>query len=155
MKKMLIICCILIFIGCDFIETVRNDFPDWDSIINASESQKGWFPPIFITDLSFHNKIYNVVIINDPSRVDIWGKFSFLDNILDDLNIHAIPYIHNVAMNSRDRRIMRRMGFIEENIDLYFTEKHEIHNMIMVWHYLIDVNNEVIFFISYRSHRSR
>ena len=143
-----IIICTIMLCRCDNIETIRTEYANWDYIINASENEKGWFPPLFNENLSFNKNIYNIIIINDPSTMNVWGKLNYHDNIFENLHDQQNQYIDNIIVNNRDKRIMKRLGFDNENIEIYFNQNQIQYRM--TWHYFIDTNDKTLYFISLR-----
>jgi len=155
MKKIniLILFCFLCFhgcycveAGCYYIETIKNKYADWESLTTAPENLKGWFPPLFKTELSFENKISNIIIYNDVSSIEIWGKFNYSNNFLSDLPMQVNLYNGNVVMDKRQKRIMRRIGFRESKVKLYFYENETLHSRNSVWHYFVDTDKSVVYF---------
>jgi len=120
---------------------------DWESILNATESQKGWFPPFFKTDLSFENSIFNIEIINNPSSMRTFGKFNYSDNFINEIQLENHLYLNDFEISNYEKRLMKRIGFRNDNIKYYFTEDQIQYNR--TWYYFIDINNNIIYFCNF------
>ncbi len=136
----LLLCLLFVFIGCN-LDIIKTNYTDWDALVNASENQKGWFPPLFKSNLSFENKVYNIVIFNNIDTNVVWGKFNYSDDLLNYLPMQISAYRKSVVFRS-----MRKMGFDENKIDFYFTENQSEK----VWHYFVDTSSYLIYFRSER-----
>jgi hypothetical protein len=139
---LLLIFC-LYFSGCD---TLRNEYADRGSLMDAPESQKSWFSPLFKgkDNYIFENNIFNVVIINDLDTNDVWGRFIYLNDI-HKYNETINPYTNAFLMNNRNKRRMNKVGFDEGKIKLYFTEIQDDK----IWHYFINADAGVICFCNF------
>ena len=140
----ILIFCLFCLSGCDFIETLKREYADWGSMMNAPEPQKSWFPPLFDGNLSFQDKIFNVIIMYRIDNTHVWGRFNYSNDFLNHLPMQLNSHISDIVKSARHERSMNRIGFHNNRIDYYFVEIDTRHNRI--WLYFIDANENIIYF---------
>ena len=150
-KQSLIIFCLFFLFGCDFLDTIRREHTDWESLMSVPENEKGWFPPLFDGSLSLQEKVFDVVIINDPSTLNVWGRFSYSDDLFVNFPVEVNYFMNNYIMLDIHRRRLRRIGFNESKIDLYFTQNQTIDGVWRdrIWYYFININERRIYFFNF------
>jgi hypothetical protein len=144
--KYLIICFICLS-GCFFLENVKQEYADWESLMSASGGEKDWFPPLFNNNSPFQNDIFNIVVIGNLDIYTAWGKFTYSNVSFIDFPVQANPYMHNYVMNNIDKICMRKIGFDDTKIKLYFSEEQG-H---WLWHYFIDTDENIVYFCNFPS----
>ena len=151
-KQYIIIISFLFITGCELIENIKKEYIDWDSLLNAPKNEKGWFPPLFNKNLPFQNIIFNIIIVYDLDTNNIWGRFEYSNDFLNSFSFQINPYENNYYMIDRDKRRIRKIGFDDNKIDLYFTENIDKET----WYYFINTNEKCIYFCNfifdYRNH---
>jgi hypothetical protein len=133
-----LIFCLFCLIDCDIL---KHEYADWESLMDAPENEKGWFPSLFRYNLLLENNIFNIVVFNDLDTNKVWGKFVYLNNIYKDLPLQINPYINN----DRDKHHISKIGFDNSKIELYFTESQDNG----VWYYFIDTDERIIYFFNF------
>ena len=145
MKKIIYLLIFCSFLnGCDVF---KREYSNWEDLMDTSENQKGWFPPLFNDNILLKNNIINIILYYDIDTNRIWGKFNYLNDIINDLPIEINSYINNTFILNRVERNLKKIGFKSENIKLYFTENQIQHNRI--WYYFIDTEENIIYFCNF------
>jgi len=160
--------CLLYLAGCG---NIREEFTDWEALMNATAGQKAVFPPLLSnSDVLLQGNIFNVIIIHHPSRSPVWGRFTFSDNFLDDFPLQLNPFETSYDgckrhISDRHRRqherVMRRLGFNARTVDFFFTESNDhrlsqrcpdssIWYSYRPWYYFVNTKEQYIFFYSIR-----
>jgi len=150
-KKIIFIIFILLFLsGCELIEVIKYEYKDWDSLMKASENQKGWFPPLFDGSLPFNNKIKDITILFNLDTNRIWGKFAYTDDFIDNLPIQVKEYNIKYNMLDRDNKRIKKIGYNENKINYYFTEENTNEKSYdYEWYYFVNNYEKYIYFCNF------
>ena len=146
--------CLLHLTQCTKVGNIRTEYADWEALMKANENEVGWFPPLFNnSDVLLEGNIFNIVIVNNPSRIDVWGKFTFSDNFLNYFPLQLNPFENNLnIMDNRHKKLMSRIGFEASKIDFYFVQISDdkfLRYSNRIWYYFVSTSENLIFFCTF------
>lgn len=142
----LFIICLFSISGCYFLEIIKKEYADWESLINIPKNERIFYTPLFDGNISFKGKMFNIVVYYDLDSTSIYGKFDFKNDFLNDLPIQLKTFTKDQAINVRYKKQLKKMGFDDNKIEYYFYEILEWNKRTL--YYFIDINKNIVYFAS-------